>query len=58
MLVIVLVIQMVFGITILLQSKGAIPVLYGVLHQAVAIVLLTLSIILYYFHKYKVETAN
>lgn len=43
-----LIIQVLLGITVLLRSVGTIPVLYGVLHQAFAILLLTSVIILYY----------
>jgi cytochrome c oxidase assembly protein subunit 15 len=44
-----LVMQVVLGIVVLLKSVGAIPVLYGVLHQGCAILLLTSTIMLYYF---------
>lgn len=48
-----LIIQMVLGITTLIRTVGTVPVLYGVLHQAGAIFVLTISIILFYFHSYK-----
>ena len=47
-----LIIQIGLGISVLLKSIGTIPVLIGVLHQAVAILVLTLAVILYYFHSF------
>ena len=48
-----LIIQMALGITTLIRTAGTVPVLYGVLHQAGAIFVLTISIVLFYFHSYK-----
>ncbi len=41
--------QVLLGILVLINSVGAIPVFYGVMHQAVAILLLSATIILYFF---------
>jgi heme A synthase len=48
-----LVIQVVLGITVLLNSIGTLPVLYGVLHQGFAILLLTSTIMMYYFNTHE-----
>lgn len=53
MFISVLIIQALLGILTLLKTMGMVPLLYGVLHQGVAIILLTVSIILFYFHSYK-----
>ncbi|MBK8502319.1 MAG: COX15/CtaA family protein [Saprospiraceae bacterium] len=47
--IMLLIIQVALGITVLLKSMGTIPVLYGVLHQGGAVLLLTAVIVLYYF---------
>ena len=44
-----LVLQVCLGISVLLGSKGVIPVVPGVLHQGVAILLLASTVVIYYF---------
>lgn len=53
MFITMLVIQIGLGISVLVWSHGSVSVLYGVLHQAGAILLLATSIILFYFHSFK-----
>ena len=48
MLVIMLIVQVVIGIWTVLSCQGKIPVLQGVLHQAGALFLLTVSLYLFY----------
>lgn len=57
-LISLLIIQIVLGVSVLLQSIGSIPVLYGVLHQAVAILLLTMAIFLFYSYYHKTEVSS
>jgi cytochrome c oxidase assembly protein subunit 15 len=47
-----LVCQVLLGIQLLLSSIGSIPVVYGVLHQAVAILVLSCALCLYYDRRY------
>ena len=55
MFITLLICQIVVGILVLLFSVGSVPVLYGVLHQAIAILVLCTVLCLYYFHRYEVE---
>jgi heme a synthase len=57
-LISLLIIQIVLGVTVLIQSIGSIPLLYGVLHQAVAILLLTVAIYLFYSYYHKTEVSS
>jgi cytochrome c oxidase assembly protein subunit 15 len=50
-----LICQVILGIQVLLNSVGSIPVLYGVLHQAVAILVLSCALCLYYDSKYPTD---
>ncbi len=56
-LISLLIIQIMLGVSVLIQSIGTIPVLYGVLHQAVAILLLTMAIYLFYSYYHKTEVS-
>ncbi len=49
----IIVVQVTLGILTLLNSKGAIPLLYGVLHQGVGILFLTFLIYVYVVSKTK-----
>lgn len=49
--------QVLLGILVLLNSIGSIPVFYGVMHQGVAILLLSATIILYFFQSRKSEVS-
>ena len=55
LLVTMLIIQSGIGIYVVLNSKGFIPVYSGILHQAVAIIALTLAIYIYYFTKTRIR---
>lgn len=50
MLIILLIIQVILGVSILRTSIGSIPVLSGVLHQAVGILILCSALFLHYFN--------
>lgn len=50
-----LICQVMLGIQVLLKSVGSIPVLYGVLHQAVAILVLSCTLCLFYDSKYSLN---
>ena len=47
----IIVVQVILGILTLLNSYGSIPVLYGVLHQGFAIVLITFLFYIYLITK-------
>ncbi len=50
MLIILLIIQIILGVSILVNSIGSIPVASGVLHQAVGILILCTALYLHYFN--------
>ena len=50
--------QMLLGISVVILSVGSIPLFYGVMHQAVAILLMTASISLYFFQSRKSELSS
>lgn len=53
LMIVVVLIQVALGIFTVINSKGAVPVYLGVMHQLVAFVLLNIVIGLHYFVKYK-----
>jgi cytochrome c oxidase assembly protein subunit 15 len=55
LLVTMLVIQSGLGIYVLINSKGYIPVYSGVIHQALAILVLMIAIYTYYFSKTRIR---
>lgn len=53
LMLITLITQVVLGIVTVMNSKGAVPVSWGVIHQLVAFVLLNIMTGLHYFVKYR-----
>ncbi len=49
MLICMLITQILLGVAVLLGSIGSIPVLWGVMHQAVAILIFITTVYIYYF---------
>ncbi|HUH73427.1 MAG TPA: COX15/CtaA family protein [Chitinophagales bacterium] len=53
LMIVVVFIQVTLGVLTIINSKGSVPVSWGVLHQIMAFVLLNITIGLHYFVKYK-----
>ncbi|HZH67881.1 MAG TPA: COX15/CtaA family protein [Chitinophagales bacterium] len=53
LMIVVVFVQVVLGILTILNSKGAVPVGLGVMHQLVAFILLNIVVGLHYFVKYR-----
>lgn len=54
----ILSLQVLIGILTVIHSKGSIPVFYGVIHQAIAILLLLVSIVILYIVKKRIKFSN